>query len=306
MPRQNDHVRAQSIVASPSLSTNIVCMKIFTLAMLFPLLVKAQIYKGAVSSATANTGRAAVEISDSAYMNPASLAYMMGYTFTSSYSSTIASGEQQGNDFSLSLMDNMKETVIPTGLAYTQLKRDSGSYDLTTRDFRLSVGNFIGKKLALGLSLHLKDDQFPTNRFQQTNFSLGMIYAINNDLGLGFTMDDILDPSGKISQDIRMQSTTGLGLSYNYKKFARFRTDLVSASGNRFNKPTLGAGLESFMNRWIIIRLGLSRNFDEETSLYAAGLGFKGPRFAVHYAYQTSPQMEKLTRHSIDLAIPLW
>lgn len=281
-------------------------MKTTLLIVLFPLLSLAENYTGAVSSATGNTGRASVEISDSAYLNPASLAYMMGYVFTSSYSSVISGGEQQGTDFSLSLMDNMKETVIPTGLAYTQLKRDIGSYDLTTRDFRLSFGNFISKKMALGLGFHMKDDQFPNTRYQQTNLSLGMLYGFNNDFGVGFTMDDILDPSGNVPKDIRVQSTTGLGLSYTYKKFARFRTDLVSASGNRFNKPTLGAGLESFMNRWVVIRLGLSRNFDEETNLYAAGLGFKGPKFGLHYSYQNSPQLAKLTRHSIDLAIPLW
>jgi hypothetical protein len=191
-------------------------------------------------------------------------------------------------------------------LAYTQLKKDSTRYDLTTRDIRLSFGNFITQGFAFGLGVHHQDDQFPVLRYAQTNLNLGFIYAFDNNLGVGLSMENILDPQADLPKDIRMQSTAGVGISYNYRTFARFRVDLSSASGNRFNKPTLGTGLESFMNKWLITRLGVSRNFDEETNLYTAGLGFKGPKFGLHYAYLSSPQEAKLTRHSIDLAVPLW
>ena len=154
-------------------------------------------------------------------------------------------------------------------------------------------------------SLH-QEDRIGENRFAQTNVQTGSLWAPNNSLGAALVFDNLLNPSDSVPESMRLKKTVGLGASYNHKQFVRFKADLVSAAYQDFAKPTIGLGVESYMNRWLIMRIGLQRDNTEEASLYTAGMGFMGPKFGLHYAYVNSPQNESLTRHSVDLAVPIW
>jgi hypothetical protein len=281
-------------------------MRIITAALLSLLAWQTHAYVGAVSSATAETGRASVEPTDSPFLNPASLPFMKGYFFTSGFSSTQNSDNARAQDFALSITDNMPETVVPTSVAFTQSKVDFASEEIVSRDFRLSFGNYIIPKWAMGFGLRYKDDQLPQERFTQGNMNLGLLYAPNADLGLAVVAENLIGSDTKIPADRRLSPTTALGATYIYRRFVRTRLDVISASNNSWDRPIVAAGLESYMNRWLILRLGFQRRNEEKANVYSGGMGFAGPRFGIHYAYLSSPDQESLSRHSVDLAIPIW
>jgi hypothetical protein len=265
-------------------------------------------YNGAVSSASGNTGRAAIESSEVPFANPAGVAFLKGYYFSAGYGSLNQKGSLgSAQDMAFSLTDNMKETVVPTSLAYTQTTVKPKDLDDTLeRNFRLSFGNFWNKNLAAGLAVEHKDNRLIDKSYAQTNLHLGLLYSRNENWGFALVMENLLKPSDQVPEAYRQKQTTALGTSFNYKRFARFKADLASSSGNSISKPTAGVGVESYLNKWLIFRVGTARNTELEANLYSVGTGFIGPKFALNYAYQNSSQDQSLTRHSVDLAVPIW
>lgn len=76
----------------------------------------------------------------------------------------------------------------------------------------------------------------------------------------------------------------------NYKRFVRVKMDITTDSNYGLVRPLFAAGIESYMNDWFILRWGAQRDNEKATNKYTAGLGFIGPKFAFHYAYQNSPE----------------
>lgn len=265
-------------------------------------------YVGAVSSATGETGIAAVEASETAYMNPAALGHTKGYYFTTGMSSTRQTNVGNNQDFSLSVTDAMAETVVATAFSYVQknLRFEGQADDSISREFKLSFGNMIYKKVAFGLAIAHNNDRVGVDVHQQTNVDSGLLWTPNSNIGLGVLFRNAIPPKDSVPELVRQQQRMGLGASYNYKKFVRVKMDINSAANNALNYPMIGAGMESFLNRWLVVRWGLARDNEVKADQYSAGMGFLGPKFALNYAYQTSPQNERLTRHSVDLAVPIW
>lgn len=267
----------------------------------------AKAYVGSVTAATGEAGVATVEASENPYSNPAGLAFLTGYYFTAGFGTATQSAVGSHQDLAVSLIDNMKETVVPTSFSYAQTttKPEIGSEALR-RDFRLSFGNFIRPGFAFGLAIVHDNDVLEMTKYEQTNVQMGFLLAPNSDLGLAVLFENLVPPNKDIPEDYRLQQTTSVGASWNFKRLFRFRGDVIAGGDNSFQKPTLAFGMENYLNRWLVLRLGFQRNSEKEANLYTGGVGFIGPKFGLHYAYQNSPQKESLTRHSVDLAVPIW
>ncbi|MCE3010709.1 MAG: hypothetical protein LW875_08855 [Proteobacteria bacterium] len=274
-------------------------LALFSVALSF----QSQAYVGSVSAGTANSGLASVEASDTPFMNPAAVAHLSGYYFSTGYAS-LPSGDRQ---FSLSLSDNMKQTVIPTSLSYVQTSQDDiNGVKNSSQAFRLSFGNFISSSVAFGLGVNHQQDRFLSKSYNQTNLGLATMWTPTSTIGFALFANNLLAPSKSNPEEIQQKGETILGASYNYRRFLRAKVDLATDSKNTMSKPALAAGIEYYMNRWVVARLGAAQVNETKSNLYAAGFGFVLPRFGLHYAYQNSPQIEESTRHSVDLAIPIW
>ncbi len=277
-------------------------------ALLVLLTLQSQAYVGSVSAASGRTGLAAVEASETPYGNPAALAFLNGYYFTAGFGASQQTQRGATQDLSISLTENMKETVVPTALSFVQqTSRPEGmANDVLGRSFKLSFANFLRPGLSLGFGINHQNDRMDEETYDQTNLQIGFLWAPNRELGAAVAFENVVPPSLNTPEGLRLQQKSALGFSYNYKKFVRFKGDVITTANNSFEKPILGAGMESYMNRWMILRWGLQRDNLQDANLYTAGLGFIGPKFGLHYAYQNSPQNESLTRHSVDLAVPIW
>lgn len=263
-------------------------------------------YLGAASSATAGAGRAATDTTDASFLNPASLAFVKGYIFSAGYSSASDHASSRGQEFALAVSDNLRETVVPTSLSFVQSKEDPLSSAQTTRDFKLNVGNFYQRNLALGIGIRFKDDETPYDRTTQGNLNLGALYTFGENWGFGALFENVLGSKNTVSPGLRLIPQTSFGISYIYQRFLRTRLDLISATNNSFDRPSIAAGLESYMNRWVIMRMGVQRQNETNSYIYSAGLGFSGPKIGVHYAYMSNPESDSFSRHTVDLSLPIW
>jgi len=264
-------------------------------------------YVGAVSAGTADAGTAAVEASEAPFRNPATIGYLTGYYFSAGFGAIHQTSGQSAQDLSVSLTDNMRETVVPTSFSYLQenTKPDQGENTLH-QQFKLSFGNMIREGVGFGFAVQHLADRISQQSYSQTNVQTGLLIAPTKDIGAAVLFDNLIPASSDVPDIYRTKQTMAIGGSYNYRRFVRVKADVISATNNSFDHPTLAAGMESYMNRWLILRWGVQRNNEKAADVYAGGLGFISPRFGLHYAYQNSPQDESLTRHSVDLAIPIW
>ena len=201
---------------------------------------------GAISSATAGSGRAAIEASESPRMNPGSLGFIRGYHFSSSYSSASSVDGWKGQEFSLGLVDHLPDTAIPSGLGYYQNRRSSDSIpDWTTKNLNISLGNFLFSSVSFGGSLLYREDLQDLERYAQINGDLGALWAINRNVGLALVVLSPFRSGVSFPERMRMKSQVGLGFNLNYQRFFRFKTDLTSGDNQNFQKPIAAMGLES-------------------------------------------------------------
>lgn len=264
-------------------------------------------YSGAVTAGTAGSGRAAVEASESPFLNPAAIPYLSGYYFTSGFGNSSQDG-LNSKDINLSLTDNLKDTLIPTSFAYGQSSThqlDSGE-EFSRRQFKLSFGGFWNRTITSGIGLIYEDDQLPASRYSQTNMVLGAQWVPNKDLGFAVVLDNLFAANNSIPDNYRLKKSTAFAFVANYLKFMRVKVDLVSAQDNDFAYPTFAAGVENYLNRWMIFRVGAQKNNFDNYNLYSTGIGFVLPKFGFQYAYQTSPENNTEIRHKVDLAVPIW
>ncbi len=274
--------------------------KLFLFIMFATSLAQAQY--GAISTATAGSGRATVEPSESPVLNPASIPFSRGYFFTSDYATM--SGTEE---FTVGLTDNMPDSVVPAAFIYNQVNGKSlRNQNFTTQDLRLEFANLIKKNLAFGMTVRSKTDSVLNTQYRQTNLLMGTIFALNSEIGLALVLDNLLGTNAEVPMDYRLVPAIGLGLNYNYKKVIRFRLDLETASNDSFNEPAISGGLEGHWNQWLLFRMGVRKTLETNIDEYGVGVGFAGPKFAFHYGYLSSPQQDKLDRHAVDLAIPIW
>lgn len=267
----------------------------------------AHAFVSAISRGTAGAGRAAVESSDVAFQNPASIAYVRGYHFTTGISRLSSPLGVDQEELAVLLSDNFKETVVPTALGFVQ-KRDLGTDEgYVQRDIRLAVGNILYESTALGFGLTYRQERSSLLNTQQLSMVIGSMIALTKSLGLALVLENALPITTAPEAREKLTPLTGLGLSYNLGKFLRTRLDFTSDSSNSWNRPSVAVGVENYWNRWLIFRLGAARDAELEQTLTAVGFGFAGPRFGIHYAFQSVEMADgRDQRHSIDLGFPLW
>lgn len=248
----------------------------------------AQIFNSSVSSATGGTGRAAVEVADAALLNPSSLVHLRGDFLYSSFAE---------KEFAVMILDNTEESFLPAALGFVQKKTNVTQGELVQQDIAFSLAEFLRDKWSFGVTGHYLEQKLPTNSYRQTNADLGMLYTSSASMGWALVVYNIFGEKNEIPANFRMKTSVAGGFNYIFRKTVRVRLDATSDS-------ILMAGLENYLNQFLISRIGYSVDTDDDRALFTAGLGFKGPRFVINYAYQGNPKSSGDYRHSVDLEIP--
>lgn len=259
---------------------------------------EAQAYNSATSKGTGGSGRAAVDPGDVLFLNPAMQVHLQGRHL---YISTTQTKDQTEMVFQLS--DNTRESLVPGSLMYLQREITVGSEKIKESDLGISLAEFGGDRWAMGLTFHMIESKLTNSSFRQNTADLGFSYNLSPNLGLGAVLYNIYE-ADEVPDYLKRQGQFGVGLTYIFGKIARYRLDFVSGNKYQADEGLVLAGIESFLNNWIIFRMGLGASLKENNGLWSLGAGFKGPVFQFNYAYQDPHNDEKEGIHSIDLVIP--
>lgn len=248
----------------------------------------AQVYSSSISSATGGTGRAAVDPGDAGFLNPGTLVHLRGHYLFSSFSK---------DEFAVSLSDNSEESFLPSALGYVQKRSIVSQGELQQHDILLSLAEFAVDKLSFGITGHYLEQKLEVASYRQTNADLGLIYTPQPHIGWALVAYNVFGEDKNIPENFRSKTSLAAGFNYIYRNTVRARLDATSES-------VFMAGLETYINQFFISRLGYQNDTDDQREIITAGLGFKGPKFVLDYAYQGNSQISGDYRHSVDLVIP--
>lgn len=267
----------------------------------------AQYYTGAVASGAGGAGRAAAEVSETALLNPATIAHAPDFSAATYFTTGDLDSTENTQIYGLTLVDNNSEAFFPGSLSFLRRHRDYKSLPSVEDNYiNASIGGFFYHQFAMGLSvLRLEQKIKRGKKYEQWNGVVGMHYTPTPDLGLGLVVYNMAQVDEDIPQDLQLIPKVSAGLSYIINQFVRVRFDL--SREERFNpnhKLIYNGGLESFLNGFLILRLGVSRDDRLQITRYTGGLSFDGPQFKLDYAYGQNEDQANGALHSVDLRIP--
>lgn len=252
---------------------------------------------GAVASATGGAGVAVVDLNNGALLNPSTVPLYRRKELSFSYSS---------ERFAVSIVDNGVDAAFPAAVAYEQFSNSafkSKIYHLILAHAwsNKSVGN-----LSIGADFHYNDFKLTgdENSYRQTRADAGLLWQPTKALSLGLTHKNIALNDTDLNDAIDKVTTTTAGIAYVYESFAQFRFDMESVEKQPSDRFIYKFGLETYMNDWVIARLGYRNDNISSMNFTTLGVGFAGPQFELHYAYQSEAKSNVDPLHIIDLSVP--
>lgn len=285
----------------------------FFLSVVLVLLVfrvhgaQAQVFSGPAVSGTGGAGRAAVDLGESSFLNPAAVAFLQSYNLTGFYGASSHPTTGNINEYGALVGDGSNGAIIPGAVSYVRRRIEGpGDFGNVQQDIQLSMAGYLHQKVALGVAGHRLSDQIAGGEeITQWNMHVGLIYVPIGTLGLGFVAYDLL-PADSAPANIRVVPTLAVGVNYLYQKFFRARLDLVRPdTNNDGRRMNVMAGLETFFSEFFALRLGSEWRETSDQNYLTAGLGYKGPRLSFDYSFQKDVRNSENCRHLIDLWLAL-
>lgn len=251
---------------------------------------------GAVTTATGGTGRGAIEPIDGVLLNPAVITDFPDKNFSVNYSV---------DQWAMSVSDNGKDAFFPAAFVFLNSKTDT----IDTQQLGLTIASYRWHRFVLGTNLSMLDYTDHSSpalelRYKQAAADLGATYALGSNVGFGLVFNKVGSTRTDLAEAAQTQQTTSFGISYIFRGFARFRVDVESAPKNKTDRLVFMAGMENYLNDWMVFRMGYQNNNVVAKNYLTAGLGFQGPQFGVHYAYISNTADKTEDKHLIDLGIP--
>lgn len=253
----------------------------------------------AVPTSTGGAGRGAIDPYGMVYLNPAAVARLRDRVFAANVGQNV---------FSASLIDSGAGTLLNAGLSYRQMNKVVADSNL--KQFTLTVADRAFDNFTFGFNIHYFDYKYlsetASRKFQS---DLGLTYSPSKQwifgvTAQGYRLQDQGEEVGIMEGLEPLAVKSALGFSYIYANFVRFRLDFESENNHRWGKPAALMGLESYLNDWILWRLGYQNRSESGAQYWTTGLGFQGPKFGLHYAFIQESRGDKESRHSVDLGLP--
>src|SRR5690606_34247688 len=109
------------------------------------------------------------------------------------------------------------------------------------------------------------------------------------------------------SKDVAFRETQfvpgfGVGLQYTVMEIIRLRGDVSQQTeANPNGRRVHNAGLEFILENDFYLRTGLKNDDYRSETFYTMGLGWKGPRLKIAYAYQDETGDGHGSAHTVDI-----
>lgn len=267
--------------------------------------LNAEVFRGPQSSALGGSGVAGMPGAESGLLNPALIPLFNGSGLDAYYRDGYVDRGQHRQAWGFGAIDNTREVWFPGTLHYLRT-RDTGRSEIPADGelWHAAIGQRVDR-FALGASVYrLAYDLKGDRTYEQWNYSIGAVYQITEEVGVGYVLKNLAGASSSVPVGLREDLSQTLGFYASLYEIARVRFDV--SRRERFNPDKRMAymfGLENRTTQLFLLRLGYRYDDWANQRVWTAGLGFDGPRLKVDYAFEKRQERTSDALHSVDLRL---
>ena len=264
---------------------------------------------GPISQGVGGAGLASTEVSESAFLNPASLAHAPIFSSSLYYFTGHSEMNSEETTLGFSMADNHPGVLAPGAVRYAQSRKIiDGFSEIKEKVWQVSLGHFIYNQWALGASVYrLQQEEVKGARqsYRQWNGILGLHWNPHSALGLGLVYHHLNEPSTKIPPHLRLIPNWGVGAVYITSPFLKVKFDItLPKKNNPDDQISYHGGVESAISKYITFRAGGKIDKITQNNSYTAGATFNFPRWHLNYSFtkhDTRADASRKIMHGIDL-----
>lgn len=262
---------------------------------------------GAVSGATGGAGVAASDIGEQVLLNPAAIVHGGSFAMGYFYRGGSLGPSERNQNITVTIMDNSPDIMFSGGFLYSQ---ETLSYlstpDAKAKRLQVSMASFIFKQFSYGASAyHYEVDADGLGNFSTVKFNFGLMWNPSPIFAMGFHAENMGGKQGGLFQFYSPKDRVTLGMNYLFMPQFRFRADVSQQTEfNPDGKFDLRGGFESFIDAFLVLRVGYENAALLDRNFLTAGFGFTGPRVQIDYAYRADTGHSDGALHSVDFRLP--
>jgi hypothetical protein len=281
-------------------------MKSLLALLLFHSMSHAELFRGPLSSAMGGTGRAAMDSTEAAFLNPALVPLVKNYEVDTFYRDGTLDPARHQTSYGVGAADNTEEVLFPGMANYMRLRQTgvaSGPSDGEL--WHLALGKSY-KNISAGISGYRLSSKVERDReYVQWNYSLGVLAMLTPDMGIGYVLKNIAKPGSDVPQGLREDLQQGAGFFASLGTIARVRIDLTREEVNNVDKKMVYMiGFENLASEYGVFRVGYRRDEQADQTYLTLGAGLQGPRLKVDYAFEKNLKGTSEALHSVDMRLP--
>lgn len=277
------------------------------LLLIFSLSAHADFFKGPVSSSLGGAGRAGMDSAESAFLNPALIPLLKSYEINGYYRDGYVDEGQHSQSWGVGASDNSADVLIPGALHYMRLRETGRSARPAEGElWHIAVGKIAFENFSFGLSgYRLKYDLDGGTSSTQWNASVGALWMLSQELGVGYVLDNLANAGSDVPLGLREDVKQSIAGMMGIADVARLRADISRRERNNPGHDVIyGVGLESMSSEFVLVRLGYKKDDERDQTFYTAGIGFNGPRLKIDYTFEKNAERTSGALHSVDLRLP--
>jgi len=266
---------------------------------------EAQYITNPTINALGGAGAAARGIAGNMLVNPATLALMTTVEVEAQYRNGDLSGGQTESFYGLSLADNTEDVILAGGLSYLRGTKTFRGQESEDQFWNVSLAKRLSERLVIGGSLIFLDSEVRGQQsFKQYNGTLGAMVIFNEDVVMGLVLDSFISPDEDVPLPFRLIPTNRLGIRWTPQDFFSLRADVSRREHeNPDGEGAIHLGMESFANKYNILRLGARIDDFQKQNFLTLGWGFNGPRLRLNYSFEKPLKNSNGAMHSVDLLV---
>ncbi len=267
----------------------------------------AQYLSGPVSQSLGGAGLAANDEAEQLLLNPAVLVHSHGAAVGYYYSDGYKGKNEHDSFYGATATDNTEDVFISGGVAAFKRRRTFDNFStLDEIDGQISFAKSLFRQISLGATIeYLQQDAVGGEKYTQVDATLGLLWNPLPVFAVGFVARNLAPTDTDIPEPIRQRDELGVGIHYIALDFFRFRLDIIRPMQLNPEKDYIfKGGIESLVDAYLAIRIGVQNDGISDRHIYSAGFGFVGPRLKIDYSYVKNAEYSGGAMHSVDFRLP--
>lgn len=265
---------------------------------------------GSAAAALGGAGRAAVDPTETGWLNPAALVHAKTYHFAISQQQSHRSSGDSYRDLAIMLADGGMDKIAAGSFSYVQrstLRGGPGAITAEQKDFQASLAAFIpNRRASIGVTYRRLIHEQSGADITQNTYSVGLLVPLGEAFGFALVGQDLAGGSAAAAPEARLIPSIAGGVHVTLMQILQLRGDLVRPiRENSAGRSDVRLGLESWFLPDFAFRLGGGWLETRDEMWLTTGIGFKGPRLSFGYSFEKEMRQSDGTRHLFDLWLPL-